>query len=384
MRDFTHAGAPLRLHHGAGSLGRLAADLDRTGLGRAVVVTGATLGAGGPLLDALHEALGPRLVAVHAGVRAHSPVSAVLETARALAGAGADAVIALGGGSAVVTARAAAIVLAEGGDLRALATTRDAEGRLHSPRLKAPKLPQYVVPTTPSTAMVKAGSAVFDPETGARLALFDPRTRAVSVALHPLALASAPVPLVLAASLNTLTLALEGVMSRSLDPLAEAGLLHALRLIGDALDGDNMDAEDTRAALAIAAVLAGRGTDHAGAGVAVVLGHALGARLGLDNGLLNVALLPAALRFNAAAAPGPITRIAGALRAAGPDAGALIVRLAGLLARHGVAPRLRDLGVPEDVLPQAARDGLADWFLAANPRPVTSAEDLKTVLRAAW
>ena len=57
--------------------------------------------------------------------------------------------------------------------------------KLHSPKLLAPKLPQFIVPTTPTTAMVKAGSAVFDPATGERLALFDPKTRAHAIFIDP-------------------------------------------------------------------------------------------------------------------------------------------------------------------------------------------------------
>ena len=101
----------------------------------------------------------------------HSPLPSV-ERARAfLAERDADAVVAVGGGSSVVTARAATILLGEGRDVRELCTRREADGRLVSPKLAAPKLPQWVVCQLPDEAYAKAGAAVRDPATGERLAL---------------------------------------------------------------------------------------------------------------------------------------------------------------------------------------------------------------------
>src|SRR5262245_6420086 len=126
-----------------------------------------------------------RCAGVFSGVRAHSPAPAVAEAAQHLRRLEADAVVAVGGGSAIVTARAASILLAEKGELASLSTAMDEHGSLRSPKLAAPKLPQLIIPTTPTTAMVKAGSAVSDPEAGVRRALFDPKTRAQSIFIHP-------------------------------------------------------------------------------------------------------------------------------------------------------------------------------------------------------
>jgi alcohol dehydrogenase class IV len=132
------------------------------------------------------------LVGESRSVRPNSPVQAVEEAARVLREQGADAVIAIGGGSAAVTARAGAILLAEQRPAQELCTRRLPNGQFDSPRLDAPKLPQFVIPTTPSTAFVKVGSAVHDADTGQRLALFDPKTRAKALFLHPEFLRTAP------------------------------------------------------------------------------------------------------------------------------------------------------------------------------------------------
>ncbi len=120
--SFLHDEPALRVSFGWDVHGNLIKDMDRAGLSRAVVVCGRSLAKSGSELELLREALGPRLAGIHPGARPHSPVPQVIETSRFLRDAGADAVIAVGGGSAIVTARAASILLAEGEDVAALAT----------------------------------------------------------------------------------------------------------------------------------------------------------------------------------------------------------------------------------------------------------------------
>lgn len=389
MDSFQHIAPGLRLYSGPESLQSLGKELDRLGRQRAVIFCGPSLAQAGAPLEAVRLALGPRCAGAFTAVRAHSPVPVVAAGAAALREMGADAVVAVGGGSAIVTARAASILLAEGGTARALSTSRDANGRMHSPRLLAEKLPQLVVPTTPTTAMVKAGSAVFDPDSGDRLAMFDPKTRAHAIFIHPLLTASAPARLIASASLDGLTAMVEGLTSPTSTPLADALLIHALRLLARHPPhlAANQDAP-ARAALMHAAILSGLGTDHTGAGIATVLGHAIGAGHAVDNGIVKAIVLPHALRFNGTAAG--LEKLADALRAAAPHMPGnppvehLIGTLQQLIDPLGLPRRLRDLGLPEAALPAIAARGMNDWFLRGNPRPVRQASDLEHVLRAAW
>lgn len=389
MRSFRHIAWPLRLFHGPDSLGMLGPELERLDSRRAVIVCGSSLAREGALLDLVRSAVGGRLAGVCAGVLAHSPLPAVEAAARALKRLEADAVIALGGGSAIVTARAASILIAENGDARSLCTSRDATGRLRSPKLLRPKLPQLVIPTTPTTATVKAGSAVLDPLDGRRLALFDPKTRAHAVFVHPASIGSAPRELVASAGLNTLALAVEGLMSRSGDPLSDALLMHAVRLLAlrlpDAVRSDDLA---VRSDLMLAAVLCGQGTDHTGAGIAIPLGHAISARFRIDNGVSNAIVLPHVLRFNADAAGAGLAKLALALepsRTAGePPLETVIEALEAIFGGLGVARRLREVGVTRDALADLAAVSMEDWFVRDNPRPVRDAAQLQQVLEAAW
>ena len=309
---FQHVAAELRLYCGADSLTALARELKRGGCRRAVVICGRSVGASSAM-EKLRAALGPVLVGEGKMVRPNSPVPAVEEAARVLRELEADAVIAVGGGSAAVTARAASILLAEQRPVQELCTRRLPDGRFESPRLDAAKLPQFVVPTTPSTAFVKAGSAIHDEETSQRLALFDPKTRAKALFLHPEFLCTAPAQLVQGATLNTLSTAVEALESPRCDPVSEAMLMHSLRLVARHLERMAPGDVAARECLAIAAVLCGRGTEQSGGGLASVLAHAIGHRSNVANGIVNAIMLPHTLRFNAPATQHSTVRIAESL-----------------------------------------------------------------------
>ncbi len=387
MTPFQHVTPSLRLFYGPDSLQSLGKELTRLGSQRAVVFCGQW--ATGPLLDAVRAGMGERCAAVFGDVVAHSPIESVVAAAQLLKQVDADAAVALGGGSAIVTARAASILAAEGNDVRALCTVTQADGSLKSPKLLAPKIAQVIVPTTPTTAMVKAGSAVFDPATGERLAMFDPKTRAQSIFIEPSLLQSAPRDLVASASVNTFATAIEGLMSRSGDPLADALLMHSVRLLARHLPAPaTHDDPAVRGELVLAGILCGQGTDHTGAGITTVIGHAIGARHGLENGAVNAVMLPHVLRFNAAHAGPGLAKVGAALGLHPVDADALLAALVHSVSTAfdalGLPRRLRDLGVPRDVLPEIASHAMGDWFLRGNPRRVRDAAELQQLLELSW
>lgn len=383
--SYQHVSAELRLFHGADSLAALRRELERSGCHRALVVCGSTVGRS-PELGLLRAALGPLLAGVSTSAGAHSPVSGVEAVAGRIEEVDADAVIAVGGGSAAVTARAAVILAAEKRPLAELCTRRLADGRFDSPRLNAPKIPQFVVPTTPSTAFVKAGTAVHDPH-GQRLAMFDPKTRARGVFIHPAFVQTAPDELVRSATLNTLANAVEALESPHCDPVAEALLMQALRLVQRGLGPvAAAEASSAREQLVVAAVLCGRGTEQVGTGLASVLAHAIGQRTHVANGMVNAIVLPHTMRYNApvTAARGPAIQQALAGVAAEATEPSAIGCVQALLARVPVPRALRHIGMGRDDLRPIAEAAMSDWFISRNPRPVEHVEALLDVLDAAW
>ena len=389
MRSFQHITPSLRLFHGPDSLGLLGRELERVNSRRALIFCGSSLARQGSPLDLVRSAMGDRCAGVFTGVRAHSPVPDVEAAARELKRLEADAVVAVGGGSAIVTARAATILAAENGDVKSLCTSKDESGELRSPKLLAPKLPQLVIPTTPITATVKAGSAVFDPVAGKRLALFDPKTRTHSIFIHPELVKSAPRELVVSASLNTFAMAIEGLISRSEDPISDALLMHALRLLALHLPNQTLDGDPhVRGELMLAAVLCGQGTDYTSAGITIVLGHAISARHHVENGVANAIVLPHALRFNADAAGPGLLKIATSLglpRSEGEPLITMVINaIEAIFGELGIPRRLRDVGVPREALFGIATSVMDDWFLRGNPRPVRGISELQQVLEESW
>jgi alcohol dehydrogenase class IV len=387
MNSFRHFFPPLRIFSGDDSLKQLGRELERLGSRRAVIFCGPSLAREQALLNLVRAEAGARCAGVYAQVAAHSPLPQVEAAAAELQRLQADAVIALGGGSAVVTARAASILLAEKAGVRQLCTARDAaSGELRSPKLLAPKIPQLVIPTTPTTATVKAGSAVLDPVNNGRLALFDPKTRAAAVFVHPDAIASAPRSLVVSASLGALGGAAQGLLSRAGDPFSDGLLIHALRLLAEHLPAAaTHDSAPAREPLMMAALLSGHATDYTGAGIGLPLGHAISARFHLDGGIASAIVLPHVIRFNASAAPHGMAKLAQALglpRAAGAED--VAAALTALFSSLGTPARLRDVDIPRESLPALAAVAMDDWFVRDNPRRVQHASELEEVLRQAW
>ena len=374
----THIAPELRLFAGPDVLTRLPRELQRQGARRALVVCGRSMSAS-PHLETVKQSLGSALAGVYPGVKAHSPVSAAAGAADALAGHQADAIVALGGGSAAVTARAAAIFLAEGRDLSRIATHRDAAGKMISPRLSRPKLPIFNLPTTPTTAVVKAGTAVFDPDSHRRFALFDPKTRASAILLDPALLASSPAGLARTAALDALAVAVDGLLSRRGDAIADALLIHAVRLLTTHLERlTDDDGPALRETLSMAAVLSGRGTDLTGTGLTTVLGHAIGARHQVDNGTVKAILLPHTVRFvldqNPKGAANLTLALGTASQAAIPD------RLHSLTTSLGIPPSLSEIGLASADLPAIAERAMGDWFLKDSPRKIDGTRDIVTLL----
>ena len=134
----------------------------------------------------------------------------------------------------------------------------------------------------------------------------------------------------------------------------------------------------------LGALLAGQGTDYAPPGLCSALAHVIGARFDFPNGVTNTLMLPHAMRFNSEVPRDRLALVAEALGAHDNSVGAAIAAVERLVAGLGLPQRLRDIGVPEEALPQLAADAAGDWFLHQNPRRVSGADELTEILRRAW
>ena len=399
---FRHVGDPVRIHAGDNALERLGEEADRARARRALVVCGQTVAHRTNLLDRVKQALGDKLAGVFEGVRAGSPATSVMQGVAQAAALGPDSlgpdlIVAVGGGSAVVTARAITIMLAEGGTLHDHATKYPPGERPISPHLMRPKVPNIVVLTTPTTAANRAGTAVTDSETGHRLEMFDPKTRPAAVFWDTEALLTASPGLCLSAAGSLFSGVVAGLQSPKINPLAEGDLTQALNLLLNNLKLVDTDPYNgpVRLNLCAASFMYNRASDSGltggATGVVTALAHSLDARYpDCDHGAAYSILTAPGMRFNQGHNSSGQARLGSLMGVDTADmdeaaaAAAASGAIADTFADLRMPLRLRDVGVPRDGIELIAEDAMTDFALHRNIRPVKEASELVELLREAW
>lgn len=261
---FRAAGYPWRLYCGPHAIEQdLQQAVDRAGATRAFIVCSPSVNRRTDTVQRIEATLGDRYAGVFDGIEKDSTYASVRAATRAATQAKADLLIAVGGGTVIVATRAVAIFMAEPGDPFQL-MTQYPEGRpAYSPRLLAPKPPIINIPTTPNTAMNRAGTGLKNPDLDHRMEYFDPKTRPHSIFLDERALLTAPHDLILSTA-TTVFAGLVGAMAQTnMNPLAEGDRDHAFRLAHRAYPRlvDEPENPSLRTDLCIAAFLMNRAED---------------------------------------------------------------------------------------------------------------------------
>ncbi len=264
---FKASGFAWRLYCGAGAIEQgLEEAVRRAGAARAFVVCSPSINRRTETVARIAAALGERYAGVFDGIEKDSTYASVGAARDAARAAGADLLIAVGGGSVLVACRAVAIFLAEAGDPFALMTQYPAGKPAFSPRLVAPKLPIINIPTTPTSAMNRAGTGLKNPALDQRMEYFDPKTRPQAIFLDDAALLATPLGM-LRSTATTVFAGLVGAMAQQgLNPLVEGDRDQAFRLAKRAylrLAAGEDDAA-LRQDLCLAAFLQNRAEDDGG------------------------------------------------------------------------------------------------------------------------
>ncbi|MDS0136028.1 MULTISPECIES: maleylacetate reductase and hydroxyquinol 1,2-dioxygenase domain-containing protein [unclassified Amycolatopsis] len=341
---FTYTARPARIVFGPGTLEQVRAEVERLGRSRAIVLAGPDLAEPG---DRVEKVLGPLAAGRFDGAAMHTPVAVTEQALALLREAGADCVVAVGGGS--TTGLAKALAVRTGVDQVILPTT-------YAGSEVTPVLGETAdgVKTTRSSPDILPETVIYDVELSRGL----------------------PVPIAVTSGVNALAHAVEALYSPDANPVIDGMALDAIGRLARGLRGLAEDTVEARTELLQGAWLAGTCLGAVGMGLHHKLCHTLGGSFGLPHAPTHAVVLPHVMAYNAAAAPDAMRRIADALGAT--DAPAAVYDL---VVEAGGPTSLRDLGLAESDLDRAA--GLATAAPYPNPAEPTR-DGVARLLRRAW
>jgi alcohol dehydrogenase class IV len=399
---FRAAGYSWRLYCGAQVIEQsLREAVDRAGAKRAFVVCSPSVNRRTSIVQRIAATLDDRYAGVFDGIEKDSTYASVCAATQAARDAAADMLIAVGGGSVIVATRAVAIFLAEPAEPFAIMTQYPEGKPAYSPRLLAPKPPIINIPTTPTSAMNRAGTGLKNPELDHRMEYFDPKTRPHSIFLDADALLSAPPELIRSTATTVFATTVAAMAQTDLNPLVDGDRNNAFRLAFRAYTRliDEPANASPRTDLALAAFLQNRIEDDGGRrdrGGAFSGNYAVSTALHvryphIGQGEATSVVHAPKIRLSEPVDVRAARQVAEALEVwrdnmdARQAALAVADTLEMLYARAGMPARLRDLQVPRDELRAIAGETVKNFNANAGMRsPQQQVEDALRLLEAAF
>lgn len=376
----------------------------RAGARRAFVVCSKSITGKTRSVERIRDALGHLFAGYFDGIEIDSTYRSVKAATDAARAAGADLLIAVGGGSVIVATRVVDVFLCEPGDPFEIMTQYPEGKPAYSPRLAAPKLPIVNVVTTPTSAMNRGGSGLANPDLDQRMEYFDPKTRPVALIWDYEAIMSTPLELMRSTGTGVFSGAIMGAGSTGYNPLAEGDHEHILRLAKRSYLKmfDEPSAVGPRIDLFVAALLQNRASDDALRGVHVRGNEAFGGDYALATamhvryphvwqGEAGSSLRPTITRR----APTPpieaARRVAQALDIWKDGMGAedaqmkIADEIERIYRQVGMPTRVRDLNIPREDFPILARETVKVFNANAGVRdPEQQMKGAIELLEAAW
>ena len=366
-------------YHGAGAIAAITDEIKNRGFRKAFVATDPDLikfGIAAKVTDLLDKAGIP--YAVYSNIKPNPTIENVQSGVEAFKAAGADCIVAIGGGSSMDTAKAIGIIITnpEFEDVRSL------EGVAPT---KNPCVPIIAVPTTAGTAAeVTINYVITDVEKKRKFVCVDAHDIPVVAGVDPDMMASMPKGLTAATGMDALTHAIEGYMTLGAWELSDMFHLKAIEVIARSLRGAVENTADGREGMALGQYIAGMGFSNVGLGVDHSMAHTLSAYYDMPHGKACATLLPAVMAYNAEATGEKYREIARAMGVKGVDdmtqdeyRKAAIDAVAKLAEDVGIECTLKGVVKPEDVH-QMSVDAYNDACRPGNPRE-TSVEDIEAL-----
>lgn len=371
---------------GVGAVERVGEIVSALPAGRVLLVTDAGLVAAGHAdrVRRLLELAGVK-VALFDRVRENPTTRCVDDCVEIARTAGIEGFVALGGGSAMDTAKGANFLLTNGGRMQ------DYWG---VGKAAKPMLPLVAIPTTAGTGSeMQCAALIADETTHQKMACLDPKAAARVAILDAVLTVSQPDRVTACTGVDAIGHAVETAVTTKGNAASWLFARESFRLSAAAFPQVLRDPRDleARARMLLAAAWAGAAIEHSMLGAAHAAANPLTAHFDIVHGQAVGVMLPQVVRFNATD-PRAAEQYAGLAAIAGlaADAGApgnaalkLADWLAEILGRAGLAVSLSQLNVPKSALPTLAGEAARQWTAQFNPRPVTAA-DFAALYALAW
>ena len=294
----------------------------------------------------------------------------------------ADVLVAVGGGSAIDTSKAIAIIMKnpEFADVRSL------EGA--SPT-KHKAMPIIAVSTTSGTAAeVTINYVITDEENNRKFVCTDPHDIPVVAIIDPEMTASMPPKLCAATGMDALVHAIEGYITKGAWELTDMMHLKAIEIISRSLRDSVKGSMEGRAQMALGQYIAGMGFSTVGLGIVHSMAHPLSAVYDIPHGVACAILLTPVLKFNAPATADRYRNVAVAMGVEGTEnmtveeaREACIAAVEKLSIDVGIPQKLTELGVKEEDIQFLAESAFVDACTPGNPRDV-SVEEIKEIYKS--
>lgn len=316
--------------------------------------------------------------------KANPTVKNVKDGVEAFNVSGADFIIAVGGGSAIDTAKGIGIVAnnPEFSDVVSLEGTAATKSKC---------VPIIALPTTAGTAAeVTINYVIIDEESGRKMVCVDPNDIPILAIIDAELMATMPKGLTAATGMDALTHAIEGYITKGAWEFSDMFEIKAIELISQNLRTATYNGKDmtARENMALAQYVAGMAFSNVGLGCVHSMAHPLGARFDIAHGVANALLLPIVMEYNLPAAKAKYCKIAQAMgvdvsgMSEDEGAQAAVDAVRKLSLDLGIPQTLRDLKIPEQSLEQLSKDAFADVCTGGNPREITEADILELYQKA--
>ena len=363
-------------YHGAGCISAVVDEAKARGFKKALVVTDKDLmkfGVAGKVLALLDEA--GLAYQVYDECKANPTIKNVQDGVAAFKAAGADYLIAIGGGSSMDTAKAIGIIIRnpEFADVTSLEGVAPTKNKC---------VDIIAVPTTAGTAAeVTINYVITDVEKNRKFVCVDVHDIPVVAVVDPEMMSSMPKGLTAATGMDALTHAIEGYITKGAWEMSDMMHLKAIELISKSLRGAVENTKEGREGMALGQYIAGMGFSNVGLGIVHSMAHPLGAVYDTPHGVANAIILPTVMEYNAPATGEKYREIARAMGVKGvDDMSQEEYRKAAI---DAVKQLSVDVGIPQDLkaivkaedIQFLAESAYADACRPGNPRD-TSVEEI--------